>query len=138
MIELLIRVTATLMVSAAIYLIVQLFLLIQEQRKGSRSAARRLEQLRKNQRLEVDLPRQPYRATAQPTVAKPMYSTYSTPPTYTTNYQRGELESRLLSMLGGQRETAIRLLVSIRTRHPERDEHWCLEKALRDLERDRL
>jgi hypothetical protein len=139
MIELLIRVAAAAMTCAAIYLIVQLISLIQEQqRKGSRSAARRLKQLRNNQRLVVDPPRRPYQAPARPTAEPTTYSrSIPTPPAYATRYQRGEVETRLLTLLGGQRATAIRLLSSIQSRYPDRDQQWCLEKALRDLERDR-
>jgi hypothetical protein len=134
-IEFLIRLAAIVMACAAIYLIIQLVLTVRSQRRGNSSAAQRVEQLRKNRRIEVDPPRKPYRPPARPTAPKP--ATYFTQPTYATNFQRSELETRLLTMLGGQRETAIRLLVSIRTRHPHQDDHWCLEKAIRDLERDR-
>jgi hypothetical protein len=137
MIELFIRLAAIIMACVAIYLIVQLALIVRSQRKGSRFATRRLEQLRNNQRIQVDPPRQTY-PPARPAVAESTkYSTYSRPPAYAMNYQCCELERRFLVMLGGQRETAIRLLASIQTRYPDRDEQWWLEKALSDLERDR-
>jgi hypothetical protein len=142
MVELFIRLAAIIMACAAIYLIVQLASLIQEQSKGYKPAARRLEQLRKNRRIEVDPPPQGYRPAPSPR-RSPSTISYSPQPT-TTNFPcvrvsatHQELESQLLTMLGGNRETAIRLLKHTYHCHPERGYQWCLEKAISDLLRDR-
>ncbi len=157
MVELFIRLAAIIMACAAIYLIVQLASLIRSQRKGYRSADRRLEQLRKNRRLESDLPQRSYRPAPSSRrsasssaglrlaslTLSPSTASYSPQPT-TVNFPRvrvsathQELESQLLTMLGGNRETAIRLLKHTHHSHPAQDYQWCLEKAIGDLLRDR-
>jgi hypothetical protein len=40
-------------------------------------------------------------------------------------------------MLGGNQETATRLLEHLRQKHPNKPEIWYWEKAISDLERDR-
>ncbi len=48
-----------------------------------------------------------------------------------------ELENQLLILVGGSRETLVRLLKHTYQSHPKRSYQWCLEKTIRDLERDR-
>jgi hypothetical protein len=47
-----------------------------------------------------------------------------------------KLQKKLFSMVGN-RSVAIRLVDSIRAKNAHRDEAWCWEKAILDLERDR-
>ncbi|ACK70980.1 conserved hypothetical protein [Gloeothece citriformis PCC 7424] len=47
------------------------------------------------------------------------------------------LESKLLQMVGGKRDIAQRLVDNIKRKNPRRNEKWCWEKAIYDLERDR-
>lgn len=35
-------------------------------------------------------------------------------------------------------ETSERMIEYVATRHPEKDQRWCIEKAIYDLERDRM
>jgi hypothetical protein len=44
---------------------------------------------------------------------------------------------RLLSLVNGDMETAKRLVIQAREKNPVRDEQWCWEKVIYDLERDR-
>lgn len=46
------------------------------------------------------------------------------------------LENKLFSMVGDP-SAAIRLVDNIQIKNPDRDEIWCWEKAILDLERDR-
>ena len=48
-----------------------------------------------------------------------------------------QLEQRLITMLQGNRETALRLVQSVRKQHPNKPAVWCWEKAIEELERDR-
>lgn len=43
-----------------------------------------------------------------------------------------------LNSLTRDRATSIRLVEQVKDRNPGRDLNWCAEKAIRDLERDRL
>lgn len=47
------------------------------------------------------------------------------------------LDSKLLGMLNGDREVALRLLRHARRDNPNRSYLWYHEKVIRDLERDR-
>ncbi|MEG3439362.1 hypothetical protein V0288_19705 [Pannus brasiliensis CCIBt3594] len=47
------------------------------------------------------------------------------------------LERQLLSMVGGDRAVATRLLLNIRFKHPQKSKNWCYEKVIYDLQRDR-
>jgi hypothetical protein len=47
------------------------------------------------------------------------------------------LAKQLLRLVGGDTNTARRLLRNINSRNPGRSVDWCLEKAIHDLERDR-
>ncbi len=47
-------------------------------------------------------------------------------------------EQRLLALVGGDYATVMRLVNSIGDRYPDQSEQWCWEKAIYDLERDRL
>ena len=47
------------------------------------------------------------------------------------------LDQELLSLLGGDRKAALRLLRNARKNNPGRSYLWYHEKAIRDLERDR-
>jgi hypothetical protein len=47
------------------------------------------------------------------------------------------LERKLLTLVGGARAIATRLLVSIRFKNPSKSKKWCYEKAIYDLQRDR-
>ena len=47
------------------------------------------------------------------------------------------LDQKVLSMLGGDKKVALRLLRSVRKHHPGRSYLWYHEKVIRDLERDR-
>ena len=44
---------------------------------------------------------------------------------------------QLLRLTGGNVSVAERLVERVRSRHPERSEQWCWEKAIYDIERDR-
>jgi hypothetical protein len=45
---------------------------------------------------------------------------------------------KLYQLLNGDIEQASRLVQRIQSSHPERSEQWCVEKAIYDLERDRI
>ncbi len=47
------------------------------------------------------------------------------------------LRKQLLLLVGGDRNTANRLVAGIKKSHPEKSINWTLEKAIYDLERDR-
>lgn len=47
------------------------------------------------------------------------------------------LDKELLRLLGGNKNTALRLLRNARKNHPGRSYLWYHEKVIRDLERDR-
>ena len=47
------------------------------------------------------------------------------------------LDKQLLTMLGGDKKTALRLLRNARKNHPGRSYLWYHEKVIRDLSRDR-
>jgi uncharacterized protein HemY len=47
------------------------------------------------------------------------------------------LDQQLLTMLGGDQKTALRLLRNARKNNPGRSYLWYHEKVIRDLERDR-
>lgn len=47
------------------------------------------------------------------------------------------LDRELLRLLGGNKQTALRLLRNARKNHPGRSYLWYHEKVIRDLERDR-
>jgi len=48
-----------------------------------------------------------------------------------------QLERKLLKLLGGDRNTANRLILQSRRRYPDKSADWHWEKAIYDLERDR-
>ena len=48
------------------------------------------------------------------------------------------LHRRLISLLNGDERAALRLFRGVRRRNPGRTPDWCLEKAIHDLERDRI
>ena len=47
------------------------------------------------------------------------------------------LQKKLISLVGGNSDIAQRLIMNIRTKYPEKNELWCWEKVIFDLERDR-
>lgn len=47
------------------------------------------------------------------------------------------LDQKLLTMLGGDKKAALRLLRNVRKHHPGKSYLWYYEKVIRDLERDR-
>ncbi|WP_157871785.1 hypothetical protein [Gloeothece verrucosa] len=47
------------------------------------------------------------------------------------------LESKVLKLVGGQRDVAQRLIDNIKRKNVDKDEIWCWEKVIEDLERDR-
>lgn len=47
------------------------------------------------------------------------------------------LDQQLLTMLGGDKKAALRLLRNARKNHPGKSYLWYHEKVIRDLERDR-
>lgn len=49
----------------------------------------------------------------------------------------GELQSRLIGMLAGDRAAAERLVDEVKRNFPSMPENWYWEKAIQDLERDR-
>jgi hypothetical protein len=51
--------------------------------------------------------------------------------------QQSHLERKLLKLLGGNHNTANRLIQQSRLRHPDKSADWHWEKAIYDLERDR-
>jgi hypothetical protein len=51
--------------------------------------------------------------------------------------QHPHLERKLLKLLGGNRNTANRLIQQSQIRHPDKSADWHWEKAIYDLERDR-
>jgi hypothetical protein len=44
---------------------------------------------------------------------------------------------QLVSMLNGDAAAASRLIQSVQRLNPQKDIHWCIDKVLTDLERDR-
>ncbi|MEL6777377.1 MAG: hypothetical protein AAFO06_08985 [Cyanobacteria bacterium J06597_16] len=44
---------------------------------------------------------------------------------------------QLLRLVGGNASVAQRLVSDVSTRNPDRNEQWCWEKAIYDIERDR-
>ena len=51
--------------------------------------------------------------------------------------QHPHLERKLLKLLGGNQNTAQRLIQQSRLRYPDKSADWHWEKAIYDLERDR-
>ena len=51
--------------------------------------------------------------------------------------QHSQLERKLLKLLGGNQNTAQRLIQQSRLRYPDKSADWHWEKAIYDLERDR-
>ena len=51
--------------------------------------------------------------------------------------QHPHLERKLLKLLGGDRQTANRLIQQSRLKQPDKSANWHWEKAIYDLERDR-
>ncbi len=51
--------------------------------------------------------------------------------------QHPHLERKLLKLLGGNRNTANRLIQQSQLRNPDKSSDWHWEKAIYDLERDR-
>ena len=51
--------------------------------------------------------------------------------------QHSQLERKLLKLLGGNQNTAYRLIQQSRLRYPDKSADWHWEKAIYDLERDR-
>jgi hypothetical protein len=51
--------------------------------------------------------------------------------------QHPHLERKLLKLLGGNQNTANRLIQQSQLRHPDKSADWHWEKAIYDLERDR-
>ena len=51
--------------------------------------------------------------------------------------QHPQLERKLLKLLGGDRNTANRLILQSRRSYPDKSADWHWEKAIYDLERDR-
>jgi hypothetical protein len=51
--------------------------------------------------------------------------------------QHPHLERKLLKLLGGNRNTADRLIQQSQLKHPDKSADWHWEKAIYDLERDR-
>ncbi len=51
--------------------------------------------------------------------------------------QHPQLERKLLKLLGGNQNTANRLILQSRRRYPDKSADWHWEKAIYDLERDR-
>jgi hypothetical protein len=51
--------------------------------------------------------------------------------------QHPHLERKLLKLLGGNRNTANRLISQSQIRYPDKQADWHWEKAIYDLERDR-
>lgn len=49
-----------------------------------------------------------------------------------------ELQSRLIGMLAGDRAAAERLVTRIKQNHPDMPENWYWQRAIKDVERDRL
>ena len=47
------------------------------------------------------------------------------------------LRQELLRLVGGDRQTANRLIAGVKQSHPEKSINWAVEKAIYDLERDR-
>ena len=48
-----------------------------------------------------------------------------------------QLQKRVLLLLNGDRNTANRLLNSVKSRNPQKSVEWCVEKVIFDLQRDR-
>jgi hypothetical protein len=46
-------------------------------------------------------------------------------------------EKRLITLLRGDLNTALRLVANLQKRYPEKDPNWYWEKAIYDLKRDR-
>lgn len=47
------------------------------------------------------------------------------------------LQTKLLRLLNGDRNTANRLIAAVKARNPDRSIDWCAEKVIFDLQRDR-
>ncbi len=47
------------------------------------------------------------------------------------------LQTKLLRLLNGDRNTANRLIAALKARNPDRSIDWCAEKVIFDLQRDR-
>jgi hypothetical protein len=58
-------------------------------------------------------------------------------PSQAVRPQHPHLERKLLKLLGGNRNTANRLIQQSQLKHPEKSSDWHWEKAIYDLERDR-
>jgi hypothetical protein len=120
MIELLIRLAPILLASAAAYLLAS----VQQQRKSKPTPRRPYRPTTSTRRSSASATYKPQSVAKSPRVRVP------------TN-QELEKEKQLLSSLGGDRATAIRLLKYTYQNHPDRGYQWCLEKTISDLLRDR-
>lgn len=109
-----ILVTVFLLVTVAI-LIYGMFLLLRRQQSQPASASSPPEQLE----LPVEVP-----FVRRKTLRQPRH-----------NQVDRELESRLISMLDGDRAAAERLVNQVRQNYPWMPENWYWEKAIEDLER---
>jgi uncharacterized short protein YbdD (DUF466 family) len=58
-------------------------------------------------------------------------------PALTVSSVPKKIQKKFYRMLGGNQETATRLLEHLRQKHPNKPEIWYWEKAISDLERDR-
>jgi hypothetical protein len=54
-----------------------------------------------------------------------------------TSSASSSLERKLLSLVGGDRSLATRLLLNVRWKNPRKSRTWCYEKVIYDLQRDR-
>ncbi|HEY9805435.1 MAG TPA: hypothetical protein V6D04_02635, partial [Candidatus Obscuribacterales bacterium] len=77
---------------------------------------------------------QPSHRRAQPIASR---SKPSTPFPPKVSAKTKQLQSRLLTLLNGDRQTAERLLAQVQKANPDRSGEWWLEKVIHDLERDR-
>lgn len=49
-----------------------------------------------------------------------------------------QLETKLINLMHGDQAAAIRLVQMVKSNYPSQSAKWCYEKAIQDLERDRL
>lgn len=59
------------------------------------------------------------------------------PPSASVDVQR-ETETKLVQLCHFDRDMALRLVQTVQTRNPGKSPQWCWEKAIHDIERDRI
>ncbi len=82
--------------------------------------------------------RKAYREAIDKEVEKRLAAMQADPSSQNQNQSFTLLEHQLIGMMHGDRAAAMRLVKLVREKHPGQSAQWCYEKAIADLERDRV